>query len=66
MKMETQIKEIIEVEQIKYCSDYDNTCQELVNPNKCFIGGTWVCQNGYTSEMPMADGVCKELEIRSK
>lgn len=48
----------------KYCSDYDETCKEIKSPSKCFLGGTWTCDNGYTSDVALADGVCREAEIR--
>lgn len=59
----TSTKKIPVKKQIKYCSDYDETCHELADPMKCFLGGNWTCQNGYSSYMPMADGVCKMMDI---
>ena len=63
MQDETMIKNKEKVnDNIKYCSDYDETCHEIFDPMRCFLGGLWTCKNGHTTNMDMADGVCKIME----
>lgn len=61
VKIEDEIKNI-QTEKISYCSDYDETCHKLDSPLKCFLGGLWICENGYISNMPLADGICRMME----
>lgn len=54
-------------ESIKYCSSYDEDCKDINDPHACFIGGLWACSiTGRVSYFDLADGVCKEMEIRRK
>lgn len=62
--MKTETVERTIVEQIKHCSDYDDECKDVKSPGQCFLGGIWVCKNGHASDVPMADGLCKEMEVR--
>ena len=49
---------------VKYCSDYDEDCKHIGEPGRCFLGGIWECDNGCRSYFDMADGICKEMELR--
>jgi hypothetical protein len=67
--MITEIKELknIGIKNIKYCKDYDHECRDVVDTCACFLGlpfKTDCCgEEGYFG---LADGVCKENEIRSR
>jgi hypothetical protein len=50
---------------IGYCSDYDEDCKEIKYPSVCFLGlpfETPCC--GKIIHFELADGLCKEMEIR--
>ena len=49
----------------KYCFEYEQDCNEVTKPELCFLGGDQFI-NGELIITPMANGLCKELEIRRK
>lgn len=64
--METKTKKKAEnkPECLKYCSSYESDCCEVENPTACFLGGFRRCEGGMEHYFHMADGICKEAEIR--
>ena len=65
MTTQTKTKQKEITNDIKYCSCYDEDCH-IIDPFECFIGGEWECQNGHKSIVPIADGVCKMMEINRR
>ncbi len=67
MKTKTLTSDKTKSKKERYCSSYDNECKDVNDPHHCFLGMPQITQCcGEIVHFGLADGICKEMEIRRK